>query len=31
MAFYELLVYVLVGVGFLGLIIWVAITARSKD
>jgi hypothetical protein len=31
LAFYEVLVYVLVGVGFLGLILWVAVEARKKD
>ena len=31
MAFYEVLVYGLVFVGFLGLIVYVALYARSKD
>jgi hypothetical protein len=30
-AFYEVLVYGLVFVGFLGLIVYVALYARSKD
>jgi hypothetical protein len=28
---YEILVYVVVGIGFFGLIVWVALYARSKD
>jgi hypothetical protein len=31
MAFYEIAVYVAVGVGFFALIVWVAMYARSKD
>jgi hypothetical protein len=30
LALYEVIVYGLVGIGFLGLIVWVAIEARSK-
>jgi len=30
-ALWEVVLYVLVGIGFLGLIVWVALEAHSKD
>jgi len=31
LALYEVVVYVVIGIGFLGLIVWVALEAHSKD